>query len=74
VIHEEWRSDMTERMTEVNGVELCTEAFGDPADRPILLVQGVAASILWWDERFCRTLSDRGCFVIRYDTATPGNR
>jgi hypothetical protein len=72
VIQEEWSSDMTERMIEVNGVELCTEPFGDPAHRPILLVQGVAASMLWWDERFCRTLSDCGCFVIRYDHRDTG--
>jgi hypothetical protein len=30
---------MAERMIDVDGVELCTESFGDPADRPILLVQ-----------------------------------
>ncbi len=63
---------MTERMVEVNGVELCTEPFGNPADPPILLIQGVAASMLWWDERFCRTLSDCGCFVIRYDHRDTG--
>jgi pimeloyl-ACP methyl ester carboxylesterase len=59
-------------MFEVDGVELCSEAFGDPADRPILLIQGVAASMLWWDERFCRTLADHGCFVIRYDHRDTG--
>jgi pimeloyl-ACP methyl ester carboxylesterase len=63
---------MTERMLEVNGVELCTEPFGDPADRPVLLVQGLGASMLWWDERFCRMLADRGCFVIRYDHRDTG--
>ena len=31
---------MAERMIEANGVELCTEAFGDPADPPILLDHG----------------------------------
>jgi pimeloyl-ACP methyl ester carboxylesterase len=63
---------MTERMIEVNGVELCTEPFGDPGGRPILLVQGAAASMLWWDERFCRTLADAGGFVIRYDHRDTG--
>ncbi len=66
------RGDMTERMIEVNGVELCTEPFGDPAGPPILLIQGISASMLWWDERFCRTLSDYGCFVIRYDHRDTG--
>jgi hypothetical protein len=58
---------VAEQMVEANGVELCTEPFGDPADRPILLVMGTGASMLWWDESFCRMLADDGRFVIRYD-------
>ncbi len=38
---------MTERMIEANGVELCTEPFGDPGDPPILLIMGLGASMLW---------------------------
>lgn len=63
---------MGERMTEIRGVELCTETFGDPADRPILLIQGAGASMLWWDEGLCRALSGSGCFVIRYDHRDTG--
>ena len=63
---------MTERMVQVNGVELCTEPFGDPEDPPMLLVQGVGASMLWWDDGLCRTLSGAGCFVIRYDHRDTG--
>ena len=37
---------MAERMVEVNGVELCTEPFGDPALPPILLIMGIGASML----------------------------
>jgi pimeloyl-ACP methyl ester carboxylesterase len=59
-------------MIEVDGVELCTEPFGDPAGRPILLIQGVAASMLWWDEGFCQLLAERGGFVIRYDHRDTG--
>src|SRR6266542_1054449 len=50
--------DMTERTLEVNGVELCTEPFGEPNDPPVLLVMGLGASMLWWDEGFCRMLAD----------------
>ena len=72
---------MTERIVETNGVELCTEPFGDPADPAILLIMGSGASMLWWEERFCRELAERGRFVIRYDhrdtgrsvTYEPGN-
>jgi pimeloyl-ACP methyl ester carboxylesterase len=59
-------------MVEVNGVELCAESFGDRADPPILLIMGVGASMLWWDERFCRLLADAGRFVIRYDHRDTG--
>ena len=72
---------MAERMIEANGVELCTEAFGEPTDPPILLVMGLGASMLWWEEGFCQQLAERGRFVIRYDhrdtgrsaTYEPGN-
>lgn len=72
---------MAERMIEANGVELCTEAFGVRTDPPMLLVMGLGASMLWWDDDFCRQLAARGRFVIRYDhrdtgrsaTFEPGN-
>jgi pimeloyl-ACP methyl ester carboxylesterase len=63
---------MGERMIEANGVELCTEPFGDPGDPPLLLIMGTGASMLWWDEGFCRMLADRGRFVIRYDHRDTG--
>ncbi len=63
---------MAERMIEANGVQLCTEPFGDPANPPILLVMGIGASMLWWEEGFCRMLADGGRFVIRYDHRDTG--
>ena len=71
---------MAEQMIEANGVSLCTEPFGDSADRAILLIMGIGASMLWWDADFCRMLADGGRFVVRYDhrdtgrsvTYTPG--
>ena len=59
-------------MVEANGVELCTEPFGDPADPPVLLVMGLGASMLWWEEGFCRMLADGRRFVIRYDHRDTG--
>jgi pimeloyl-ACP methyl ester carboxylesterase len=63
---------VAERMIQANGVELCTEPFGDPADPPILLVMGIGASMLWWEEGFCRMLADGGRFVVRYDHRDTG--
>jgi pimeloyl-ACP methyl ester carboxylesterase len=59
-------------MINANGVELCTEAFGDPADSPILLVMGMAGSMLWWEDGFCRMLAGGRRFVIRYDHRDTG--
>src|SRR4051794_29917706 len=59
-------------MIETRGVELCTETFGDAANPPMLLVMGIGASMLWWDEDFCRMLPDGGRFVIRFDHRDTG--
>jgi pimeloyl-ACP methyl ester carboxylesterase len=63
---------VSERMIDAHGVELCTESFGDPSDPPVLLVMGLGASMLWWEEGFCRMLADAGRFVIRYDHRDTG--
>ncbi|MFE0103429.1 alpha/beta fold hydrolase [Streptomyces sp. NPDC059009] len=64
---------MAERMVDTGGgVELCTEAFGDPSDPPVLLVMGTGASMLWWEEGFCRMLAEGGRHVIRYDHRDTG--
>ncbi len=56
----------------VNGVELCAETFGDPADPAVLLIHGASASMLWWPERLCAQLAGRGRYVIRYDQRDTG--
>ena len=56
----------------MNGVGLCAESFGDPADPPILLVMGLGGSMLWWQGGFCRLLAGHGRFVIRYDQRDTG--
>jgi pimeloyl-ACP methyl ester carboxylesterase len=33
---------------------------------------GLGASMLWWDDQFCRMLADGGRFVIRYDHRDTG--
>ena len=63
---------MTERLVEANGVELCTETFGERGDPPVLLVMGMSGSMLWWEDGFCRMLANSGRFVIRYDHRDTG--
>src|SRR5689334_7821820 len=64
---------MDERFAEVgNGITLCYETFGDPADPPLLLVMGLGMQMLGWHEDFCRQLADQGFHVIRYDNRDVG--
>ena len=54
------------------GVELCYQTFGDPGDRPLLLIMGLGGPMTWWDPEFCRLLARRGFYVIRYDNRDTG--
>ena len=67
------RPAMSDRkMVEANGVRLCAQTFGDPAQRAILLVHGAAASMRAWEDEFCLGLAEGGRFVIRYDHRDTG--
>ncbi len=59
-------------IVEVNGVGLCVDAAGDPADPAILLIAGLGGSMDWWEEEFCQQLAAGGRFVIRYDHRDTG--
>jgi pimeloyl-ACP methyl ester carboxylesterase len=63
---------VAEHIIEDRGIRLCTESFGVATDPPVLLAMGLGASMLWWDEAFCRRLADGGRFVIRYDHRDTG--
>jgi pimeloyl-ACP methyl ester carboxylesterase len=55
-----------------NGIELCYQTFGDPADPPLLLIMGLAAQMVVWDEDFCELLATKGYRVIRFDNRDIG--
>jgi pimeloyl-ACP methyl ester carboxylesterase len=59
-------------MIQANGAELCTESFGNPADPTVLLLMGIGASMLFWEEEFCRRLAGERRFVVRYDHRDTG--
>jgi pimeloyl-ACP methyl ester carboxylesterase len=54
------------------GIELCYQTFGDPDDDPLLLVMGLGGPMTWWDPELCRTLAERGFYVIRFDNRDTG--
>ncbi|MFC4060532.1 alpha/beta fold hydrolase [Planomonospora corallina] len=55
-----------------NGIELAYDTFGSPEGRPLLLIMGLAAQMIHWDEEFCELLADRGHHVIRFDNRDVG--
>jgi pimeloyl-ACP methyl ester carboxylesterase len=61
-----------EQLLQVNGVELCVESFGDPADPAVVLVAGGSASMLWWDAALCDRIAAHGRYVVRYDQRDTG--
>ncbi|HEY7034536.1 MAG TPA: alpha/beta hydrolase [Thermomicrobiales bacterium] len=63
---------MSERVIRENGLDIATQAFGDPAHAPVLLIMGAMASMLWWPQEFCERLAGRDRYVIRYDNRDTG--
>ena len=57
---------------DANGITIEYDTFGDEGGRPLLLVMGLGAQMIRWDEEFCAMLADRGHFVIRFDNRDVG--
>jgi pimeloyl-ACP methyl ester carboxylesterase len=55
-----------------NGVHLCVQTFGEPADPAILLIGGAECSMDWWEDELCELLAAGPRFVIRYDLRDTG--
>jgi pimeloyl-ACP methyl ester carboxylesterase len=61
-----------EKLVGISDVELCVETFGNPANPAVLLVDGAAASMLWWEAELCEQIAGGDRFVIRYDNRDTG--
>jgi pimeloyl-ACP methyl ester carboxylesterase len=55
-----------------NGIQIEYETTGDPADPPLLLIMGLGAQLIAWDDDFVRELASRGLHVIRFDNRDQG--
>jgi len=55
-----------------NGIQIEYDTFGDESSPPLLLVMGLGAQMINWDEEFCTQLADRGLYVIRFDNRDVG--
>jgi pimeloyl-ACP methyl ester carboxylesterase len=60
------------QIARANGIDLCYEIFGDAGAEPMLLIMGLGAQMIHWDDDFCRQLAARGFRVIRFDNRDIG--
>src|SRR5439155_26262945 len=63
---------MSEGTVTANGIRIWYETFGDPSDPALLLIMGLGAQAVAWDEEFCQRLASASRFVIRYDNRDVG--
>lgn len=62
-----------EKLARTNGIELCYEIFGEADAEPLLLIMGLGAQMIHWDDEFCARLAARGFRVIRFDNRDIGH-
>jgi pimeloyl-ACP methyl ester carboxylesterase len=60
------------QIARANGIELCYEIFGKDDGEPMLLIMGLGAQMILWDDEFCQQLASRGFRVIRFDNRDIG--
>ncbi|MCA2185118.1 alpha/beta hydrolase [Nonomuraea cavernae] len=56
----------------VNGIEIAYESFGSPGGRPLLLIMGLGAQLIHWDDDLCELLAEQGHHVVRFDNRDAG--
>jgi pimeloyl-ACP methyl ester carboxylesterase len=63
---------MAERIVKANGIDVCCETFGDASAPPVLLIMGLGAQMIAFDEAFCAALAAKGFYVVRFDNRDIG--
>jgi len=61
-----------EKINKINGIDICTESYGNPTHPAVLLIMGAMCSMVYWDEEFCQRLANTGRYVIRFDNRDVG--
>jgi pimeloyl-ACP methyl ester carboxylesterase len=61
-----------EAMVRANGIELCYQTFGRDDAEPLVLIMGLGAQMIMWDDEFCEQLAGRDFRVIRFDNRDVG--
>lgn len=55
-----------------NGISIAYQEFGNPTDETVLLVMGLGAQLIHWNDDFVHRLVAAGYHVIRYDNRDIG--
>ncbi len=61
-----------EQFARTGEITLCYQTFGAAEARPLLLVMGLGAQMVLWDDPFCELLAEQGFWVIRFDNRDIG--
>ncbi len=61
-----------EKAVKVGNVEIVYDTFGNPSDPPMLLIMGLGAQMIRWDDAFCQAIASQGRWVIRFDNRDVG--
>jgi pimeloyl-ACP methyl ester carboxylesterase len=60
------------QIARANGIDICYDIFGDAGAEPMLLIMGLGAQMVLWDDAFCEQIAARGFRVIRFDNRDIG--
>ena len=61
-----------EKVADIGEIKLEYDTFGNPSSPPILLIMGLGAQMVRWDEAFCQYLAANNRWVIRFDNRDVG--
>ena len=61
------------QLAKANGIEICYDIFGSADAEPLLLIMGLSAQMVLWDDEFCQQLAARGFRVVRFDNRDIGH-
>lgn len=58
--------------TRVNDLDIYHDSFGDPSDETVLLVSGLGAQCVVYEDELCERIAAEGHHVVRYDNRDVG--
>ncbi|QUS40921.1 alpha/beta hydrolase [Tardiphaga alba] len=60
------------QLARANGIDICYDVFGYSDAEPMVMIMGLGAQLIHWDDDFCRELASHGFRVIRMDNRDIG--